>query len=103
MLAGTHIVGANQPRLVNTLSVAFAGVEGEALLVGLDLEGICVSSGSACTSGSLEPSHVLTAMGIDAQLARGAVRFSLGRGNTEAEIDTTSRAVSTLLSRFRPA
>lgn len=100
-LPDVRIMGAGQPRLPNTVSATFGHVPGEALLMGLDIDGICVSSGSACTSGSLEPSHVLKAMGLDDAWARGAIRFSLGRGNTETEIDTVVNAVSALLSRLR--
>lgn len=100
-LPGTRIMGAGQPRLPNTVSAAFADVAGEALLMGLDIAGICVSSGSACTSGSLEPSHVLKAMGVADTWARGAVRFSLGRGNTEDEIDEVAGVMSSLLSKLR--
>lgn len=100
-LPQTRILGQNEPRLANTISAAFADVPGEALLMGLDIAGICVSSGSACTSGSLEPSHVLKAMGLDDTWAQGAVRFSLGRGNTEDEIDATINALTGLLSRLR--
>lgn len=100
-IEGTRIVGRTQPRLPNTVTALFADVEGEALLMGLDLEGVCVSSGSACTSGSLEPSHVLRAMGVEERWARGAVRFSLGRGNTAEEIDRTAALVAQLVPRLR--
>ena len=78
--------------LPNTLLAAFPGVQGEALLMGLDMEGIAVSTGSACTAGSLEPSHVLLAMGVEPELAASAVRFSLGLHTTEAEIDRSRTA-----------
>ena len=73
-----RIQGAEVPRLPNTTNVAFAGVEGEALMMSLDLQGIAVSTGSACSSGSLEPSHVLRAMGVPAPYLHGALRCSLG-------------------------
>jgi hypothetical protein len=75
-----RIQGAQVPRLPNTTNVAFAGVEGEALMMSLDLQGVALSTGSACSSGSLEPSHVLCAMGVPAAYLHGALRCSLGRG-----------------------
>ena len=81
-----RIQGAEAPRLPNTTNVAFAGVEGEALLMSLDLQGVALSTGSACSSGSLEPSHVLRAMGVPAAFLYGALRCSLGRGTTLADI-----------------
>ena len=80
------IQGAEAPRLPNTTHVAFAGVEGEALLMSLDLQGVALSTGSACSSGSLEPSHVLRAMGVPEAYLYGALRCSLGRGTTLADI-----------------
>ena len=87
-------------RLPNTSSVCLPGVDGEALLMSLDLSGVAVSTGSACSSGTLEPSHVLAAMGIDERLARGAVRFSLGRGNTEEEVDAALDALDRVLAQL---
>jgi cysteine desulfurase len=80
--------------LANTLNVSFPGADGEALLMGLDLEGVCVSSGSACMVGSILPSHVLLAMGVEPSTALATVRFSLGHGTTEADIDRAAAAVS---------
>jgi cysteine desulfurase len=77
--------------------VSFPGADGESLLMGLDLEGICVSSGSACMVGSVQPSHVLIAMGIPSPIALASVRFSLGRGTTEDDIRQTIRAVERML------
>ncbi|HID95287.1 MAG TPA: cysteine desulfurase NifS [Candidatus Latescibacteria bacterium] len=88
-------------RLPNTLNMSFAGVEGESLLLNLDMEGIAVSTGSACTSGTLEPSHVLSAMGVDPQLAQGSLRFSLGRENTEEDIDYVLAVISDIVKRLR--
>ena len=82
-----RIQGAQVPRLPNTTNVAFAGVEGEALMMSLDLQGVALSTGSACSSGSLEPSHVLRAMGVPAAYLHGALRCSLGRGTTLADIE----------------
>lgn len=92
--------GDKQPRLPGLLNIGFADIEGESMILGLDVEGIAVSSGSACTSGSLEPSHVLLAMGIGHTEAQSAVRFSLGRGTTAAEIVRTVEAVSRLAARL---
>ena len=100
-IKGVYLNGHPTERLCNTLNVSFEGVEGEALLLSLDLKGIAASSGSACASGSLEPSHVLTAMGVTPELAQGSLRFSLGRGNTEAEIDAVVEAVEEIISRLR--
>ncbi len=80
--------GAGAPVLANTLNVSFPGVDGESLIMNLDLEGICVSSGSACMVGSIQPSHVLLAMGIPPEVAQATVRFSLGKGTTGDEVET---------------
>jgi cysteine desulfurase len=82
------VFAATAERLPNTLQLAVAGLDGETLLMQLDKAGIAVSSGSACSSGKAEPSHVLMAMGVEAELARGAIRISLGRETTGADIDT---------------
>lgn len=82
------VFAATAERLPNTLQLAVAGLDGETLLMQLDKAGIAVSSGSACSSGKTEPSHVLMAMGVEAGLARGAIRISLGRETTDADIDT---------------
>ena len=83
--------------LPNTLNVSFPGADGESLLMGLDLEGVCVSSGSACMVGSVQPSHVLIAMGIPSPTALASVRFSLGNGTTEDDIRQTIRAMERVL------
>ena len=79
------------PRVPNTTNISFDGVEAESLLIALDLEGIAVSTGSACSSGTLEPSHVLRAMGLPAHRTQNSIRFSLGAGNTDAEVDSRRR------------
>jgi cysteine desulfurase len=91
----------NARRLPGTLSVCFKYVEGESILLGLDLKGIAASSGSACSSGAIEPSHVLTAMGVPPEEARGSVRFSLGRQNTEQEVDRVVGELVAILARLR--
>ena len=88
-------------RLPNTLNLSFNSVEGESLLIALDLNGIAVSSGSACSSGSTEPSHVLSAMGIPAILCQSAVRFSLGKENTEEDVDYTLSVLPGIVGRLR--
>ncbi len=85
----------------STVSASVSHVEGESLLLSLDMEGIAVSTGSACSSGSLEPSHVLVAMGIDTVLAQGTLRFSMGRGTTEAEIDYLLEVFPPIVERLR--
>lgn len=93
--------GHPESRLPNTLNLSFNYVEGESIILNLDMAGIAVSTGSACTSGSLEPSHVLTAMGIDAVYAQGSVRFSLGRINRDEEIDRVIEAMPPVIERLR--
>jgi len=88
-------------RLPNNVSFSFDFIEGEGMLVGLDMEGIAVSSGSACSSGSMEPSYVIRAIGRSDQLARGTVRFSFGRFNTEDEIDRTLDVLCSIVERLR--
>ena len=84
---GTAINGAREPRVPNTTNISFEAVEAESLLIALDLEGVAVSTGSACSSGTLEPSHVLRAMGLPSARTQNSIRFSLGAGNTDAEVD----------------
>ncbi len=95
--------GATEPRLPNTSNIAFDFVEAEGILASLDQLGICVSSGSACTTGSLNPSHVLTAMGIKPARAKGCVRFSLGFYNTEEEVDYLLTHLPPVIARLRQA
>lgn len=93
--------GAPGRRLPNTLNMSFEFVEGEGILLGLEMEGIAAASGSACTSGILEPSHVLSAMGVPAALAQGSIRFSLGRENTLEDIEYTVEALIPIVKRLR--
>ena len=84
---GSAINGSREPRVPNTTNISFEGVEAESLLIALDLDGIAVSTGSACSSGTLEPSHVLRAMGLPAHRTQNSIRISLGAGNTDQEVD----------------
>jgi cysteine desulfurase len=96
-----RINGHPQDVLPNTLNVSFPGAEGESILLALDLNGIEVSTGSACASGSLEPSHVLMATGVASELAHGSIRFSLGWGVTGADIDYVLETLPPIIARFR--
>ena len=93
--------GDVENRLPNTSNISFEYIEGEAILLMLDQFGICASSGSACTSGSLEPSHVLRAMGVPFTAAHGSIRFSLSKYNTEEEIDYTIETIPPIIKRLR--
>jgi len=97
----SHLNGHPTTRLPNNVNFSFKGVEAEPILVGLDLSGIAASSGSACTSASLEPSHVLIAMGQDVQLARSSLRVTLGRETTEQEIKKFIDTLPALIQRLR--
>ncbi len=97
----TRVNGHPTERLPNTLNAAFRFVEGESLLMNLDFEGVAVSTGSACSSGDLKPSHVLVAMGLPVEEAHGTLRFSLGRSTTEEDIDAASEALVRVVDRVR--
>jgi len=100
---GARVNGGGAPRLPGTLSVTFPGADGEALLVALDLEGVCASAGAACTSGSATPSHVLSAMGLSPAEARGTLRLSLGWPSAPADVDHALRVLPPLVERVRAA
>ena len=100
-VGGTAVNGAPSPRVPNTTNISFDGVEAESLLIALDLEGFAVSTGSACSSGTLEPSHVLRAMGLPSHRTQNSIRFSLGAGNTEAEVDALLAKLPTVVSKLR--
>ncbi|MGB9840677.1 cysteine desulfurase family protein, partial [Thermovenabulum sp.] len=88
-------------RLPHNVNLCFKYIEGESLLLNLDLKGICASSGSACTSGSLEPSHVLLAIGLPHEIAHGSLRLTLGRDNTEEEIDYVIEVIKEIVEKLR--
>jgi cysteine desulfurase len=100
-IEGASINGSTGHRLPNTTNIRFDGIEGEAIVIALDLRGYAVSSGSACSSGAVEPSHVLLAMGLKPEDARSSVRFSLGPENTEAEVDGLIAAVEASVAHLR--
>lgn len=93
--------GKKDARLPNTTNISFEYIEGEAILLMMDQLGICASSGSACTSGSLEPSHVLRAMGVPFTAAHGSIRFSLSTYNTEKEVDFVVENLPPIIERLR--
>ena len=98
---GTAINGAREPRVPNTTNISFEAVEAESLLIALDLEGVAVSTGSACSSGTLEPSHVLRAMGLPSPRTQNSIRLSLGAGNTQAEVDFVVSKLPALVEKLR--
>jgi cysteine desulfurase len=102
-LPGARVNGAGAERLPNTASITFPGVDGEALLMALDLEGLCASAGSACHSGSSTPSSVLVAMGLGADEARGTLRFSVGWSSADADVDRALDLVPRLAARVAAA
>ena len=100
-IEGTRLNGHPTRRLPNNVNVSFENVEGEPILLGLDFAGICASSGSACSSASLEPSHVLTAIGLPADLAQGSLRITVGKDNTDEEVDYLLETLADLVSKLR--
>jgi cysteine desulfurase len=98
---GVRINGARAPRMPNTSSLSFRDIDGESVVLGLDVQGICVSTGSACATGDPEPSHVLLAMGVSARDAQGTIRVSLGHATCEADIDETVRVLVETVARLR--
>jgi cysteine desulfurase len=100
-VAGTSVNGAPTPRVPNTTNISFDGVEAESLLIALDLEGFAVSTGSACSSGTLEPSHVLRAMGFASPRTQNSIRFSLGAGNDEEQIDALLAKLPATVEKLR--
>ena len=100
-IPGSQVNGGSVPRLPGTLNMSFEGVDGQSLIFALDIKGVAASSGSACASGSVSPSHVLLALGLPYSLAHGSLRLSLGRYNTEDEIDEIVRAVTDAVNELR--
>jgi cysteine desulfurase len=100
-IPGTRINGDRDHRLPNTLNISFEGIEGESILLLLSKEGIGASSGSACTSGSLEPSHVLRAMGVPFGAIHGSIRFSLSRYNNDEDIDYILEKLPPIIGKLR--
>ena len=100
-IGDVRLNGHPTERLPGNVNVSVRYVEGESLILSLDLKGIAASSGSACTSGSLDPSHVLLAMGLDHQTAHGSLRLTLGAGNTEEEVDYVLSVMPEIVSRLR--
>src|SRR5438128_12262023 len=97
----TGVNGDGAPRVPNTTNIYFDYIEGEALVIALDLKGLAVSTGAACSSGAIEPSHVLTAMGLRPDRARASIRFSLGKQNTPDDIDFALWLVPETVARLR--
>src|SRR5262249_38826027 len=102
-IEGSRRFGAREPRVCGTAHLGFRGVEGELLMMSLDLEGVAVSTGAACSSGSIEPSPVILALGVPREEAATAVRFSLGPDNTDEEIDEVCALLPLLVERVRTA
>jgi cysteine desulfurase len=98
---GTAINGSRTPRVPNTTNISFEGIEAESLLIALDLEGFAVSTGSACSSGTLEPSHVLRAMGLPTHRTQNSIRISLGARNTDAEVDAFLAKLPHVVEKLR--
>ena len=98
---GTIVNGARSPRVPNTTNISFDRIEAESLLIALDLEGVAVSTGSACSSGTLEPSHVLKAMGFPPHRTQNSIRFSLGAANTEADVDRVIAILPGIVDKLR--
>jgi cysteine desulfurase len=97
----SRLNGHPRQRLPNNANISIAFIEGEAMLLNLDMEGIAASTGSACTSSSLEPSHVLTAIGLSHELAHGSLRFTLGRATTQEEIEQVMRVLPGIVKKLR--
>ncbi|HKE20847.1 MAG TPA: cysteine desulfurase family protein [Bryobacteraceae bacterium] len=100
-IPGSGVNGSRWNRTPNTSNMYFDGIDGEALVISLDLRGFAVSTGAACSSGAIAPSHVLTAIGLDADRARASMRFSLGRANTAEQVDALSEALTASVAHLR--
>jgi cysteine desulfurase len=102
-LPGVQFVGSRERRLANTVAFVVAGSDSLPLLAGLDMEGICASSGSACSAGSLEPSHVIKALGLEQRLANSLIRFSLGRESTLEDVELVEGVLPEVIHRAQLA
>ncbi|MDO8524308.1 MAG: cysteine desulfurase family protein [bacterium] len=100
-ISGTDLNGSREKRLPNNVNTSFKGVEGESILMALDQKGVAVSTGSACASGSLDPSHVLMALGVGVERAHSSIRFTLGKYNTESEINYVLKILPGIIERLR--
>ena len=100
---GARRNGTDEPRLPNTSNLTFTGIDAETALLLFDKEGLCCSAGSACSSGSINPSHVLTAMGVSRDEARASLRFSLGRTTTDSEVDRALEIIPRIIAKLRAA
>jgi cysteine desulfurase len=100
-IPGSELSGHPGERLPNNASFAFEGIEGESILLSLDMLGIAASTGSACTSGSVDPSHVLLAMGFPVEKAHGSLRLTLGKENTEEDVEKLLAALPPILAKLR--
>ncbi len=100
-IEATGLNGEGAPRVPNTTNIYFDGIEGEALVIALDLKGLAVSTGAACSSGAIEPSHVLTAMGLRPDRAKASIRFSLGKQNTAEDVDFALALIPETVARLR--
>ena len=100
-IPGTRLNGSRERRLPGNVSVCFASLEGESLLILLDQQGICASGGSACTTGATDPSHVMRAIGVEEEEARGVIRFSLSEYTTLEEVDCTVDTLKDLVEKLR--
>ena len=97
----TRLNGHPTLRLPHNINISFEFIEGEAMLLNLDMKGICASSGSACTSGSLDPSHVLLAIGLPHEIAHGSLRLTLGRENSEQDVDYVLEVLQCIVNKLR--
>jgi cysteine desulfurase len=100
-VSAAAVNGAGAARVPNTSNIFFDYIEGEALVIALDLKGLAVSTGAACSSGAIEPSHVLTAMGLRSERARASIRFSLGKENTAEEVEYALELIPQAVARLR--
>jgi cysteine desulfurase len=96
-----QVNGSQEHRVPNTTNLTFLFAEGEAMVIALDLKGLACSTGAACSSGAVEPSHVLTAIGLSPENARASLRFSLGRSNNDAEIDAALKLIPGVVEHLR--